>query len=61
MLEVTHLGPIGDGGRCFEFQNSGWPPLTGRGDLGQLAGKIIRVIGNGSSTNYTYIALLKIK
>ena len=59
MLEVTHLGPIGDGGRCFEFQNSGWPPLTGRGDLGQLAGKIIRVIGNGSSTNYTYIALLK--
>ena len=42
---------------AFLFKS--FTPLTGRGDLGQLAGKIIRVIGNGSSTNYTYIALLK--
>ena len=34
-----------------------WFPFAGRGDLGQLAGKILRVIGNGSSTNY--ITLLK--
>ena len=31
--------------------------LCGKGDLGKLAGKILRVIGNGSSTNF--ITLLK--